>query len=155
MGTAPKTPNGCFGDAGFGIIEGVDLEVCASSIILGARGAALAKGELRTGRVLGLPRPSPFGVGAAETCTEASRKVAEDSSCGGDPVGVVLSPLIGRAGFVSFSAANADGVVGGDSDLADFTLEDSGFGVVEGDLVFASGVFSNGTSEASVESSGD
>jgi hypothetical protein len=82
-------------------------------------------------------------------------KPAEDSSCGGDPGGVVLLHLIGLVGVDMFSIADADGAADRDSDLSIFTPDDSGFGVMEGDLDFAWGVGGNGTSVASADSSGD
>jgi hypothetical protein len=140
--SVPKKPNGCFGDAGFGISEGVDLDLWVSWT-LGARDAALAKGELRAGRVLGLSGPS--AVGATDTWAEASGKAA-GSSCGGDPGGVVLPSLIGLSAADRSSVTSADGTEDGDSELAPFMLNGSGFGVAEGDLDFAWGVGGNGIS---------
>ena len=131
--------------------EDPDLVVWAPSTP-GASGAALAKGELRGGRVLGLASPSPkVGAWAAVKETGASSKAIEDASCWGDPGGVVLPPPVDRAGV--FSVTGTDRKGGGGNNFVFPSV--SGFGVVEGDLVCAWGVSGSGTSTASGMCSGD
>lgn len=121
------------GEAGFGA-RSAPISPFASASSFGESGA-FASGELRAGRVLGLPSPNPNGEvdAAAGTGTGAFGNGLLDNSCGGDPGGVVLPALVVLAGNL-LSSARLDDVGGGDGDEDKFRDDNVGFGVVDGDL---------------------
>lgn len=114
-------------------MDGADREDTAFPLVSSAseESGALAKGELRVGRVLGLPRPNPKEdeAGGTEPESGAFGSDADEVSGGdGEPGGVVLPALTDFVG--------AGDVGCGEGDLGSGMFEGSGFGVVEGDLDF-------------------
>lgn len=105
-------PNGVLGWAGCGTKEGSDLEAAAlveTASAAGERGA-LAKGELRVGRVLGLPRPR-VNIGGVEAEGVATGVVSTSGSTSGEPGGVVLASPVSFVGVAAVE--NIDGVFEG------------------------------------------
>lgn len=97
-------PNGVLDWAGFGIKEGSDLEAAnlvemASAV--GERGA-LAKGELRVGRVLGLPIPR-VNIGGAKAEGVATGVASTLGSASGEPGGVVLASPVSFVGVAALT----------------------------------------------------
>jgi hypothetical protein len=83
-------PNGVFGDAGRGLSEGGFSPLTSSSSPPDT--GVFARGELRSGRVLGLPRPT-LEAGDGVSDGEGSVGIGcskDDGSLDGDPGGVVL-----------------------------------------------------------------
>lgn len=121
--TAPlQSPKAGLGDAGCGFGGGADFEgvlTCSSPSSSSSRNVAVvARGELRTGRVLGLPRPNPNGEDTAEGndgmgAVMGGSGVIEELSLAGDPGGVVEGAWTGEEGtavVISTAPDSGEGV---------------------------------------------
>lgn len=123
------------GKASFDVCN-VPVSACGSTSSSGESGA-FANGELRVGRVLGLPSPNPNGEveATAGTGTGALGNGLLDESSGGDPGGVVLPASVVLAGNLPSPALLDSGGEGeGEDDEDKFRDDNVGFGVVDGDL---------------------
>ena len=90
MAPVSHCPNGVFGDAGRGLSEGKFSPLTSSSSPPDT--GVFARGELRSGRVLGLPRPV-LETGDGVSDGEGSVGIGccnDNGSLDGDPGGVVL-----------------------------------------------------------------
>jgi hypothetical protein len=141
-------PNVGLGAAGWGFGVGAFSGLASWSTFSSSKDSgAVASGELRDGRVLGLPSPIPNGKVVDAATGDGVVLGDRTTGTGGDPGGVVLSlPMCSRSEGCSLSVAEEG--PGGDEGLT-LIAGASGFGVAERDLDESCGVDGKGTLAAS------